>query len=157
MDEVLEDNASIRLEKAWRKCGGARVAFRCLGQFGDRTGLETDVWIQEKDEIARSRLSADVASASIAEILWKAKDADGISLSDADRIVAARVIHNDNFSGIGQPAETFAQDVAAVVAHDDNADSRISWRHLHTASRKSSFAFRQALPNSKDLFIGPAR
>ena len=122
---VLKDDVSIRLEKPWRESGSAGVLLRCLGQSGDRTGLEADVRVHEKDEISRSRLSAAVAGASIAHILWKGQEADRIVPSHTDRVVAARVIDNDDLSTIGQPAEAFAQDVAAVVAYDDDADSRI--------------------------------
>jgi len=122
---VLKDDVSIRLEKPWRESGGARVVLRCLGQSGDRTGLEADVRVHEKDEISRSCLSAAIAGASIAYILRKGQDADRIIPSHTDRVVAAGVINNDDLNAIRQPAETFAQDVAAIVAHDDNADSRI--------------------------------
>ncbi len=79
---VLEDDASIRLNKPWRKRGSVGVVFRCLGQLCDRTGLETDVRIYEKDEIPGSRLSAKVAAASIADILREANDTDRIAFSN---------------------------------------------------------------------------
>ena len=145
---VLEDNASIRLDKPWRKRGSAGVVLRCLGQFVDRTGIETDVRVHEKDELSGSRLSAEVAAASIADILSKGSDGQD-SFRDTDRIVAARVIDNDDISGIGQTAKTFAQNVAAVVAHDDDTDRRIFWRHLLTAWRKKVLNFLSRLPKPK--------
>ena len=121
----MEDDASIRLNKPWRKRGSVGVVFRCLGQLCDRTGLETDVRIYEKDEIPGSRLSAKVAAASIADILREANDTDRIAFSNTDRVVAARIIDNEDFSGIWQTPETFTQNVAADMAHDDDTDRRI--------------------------------
>jgi len=145
---VLKNDASIGLEKPWRESGSAGVVLRRLGQSGDRTVLEADVGVHEKDAVSRSRLSAAIAGASVSYILRKGQEADRIIPSHTDRVVAARVINNDNLNASGQPAKTFAQDVATIVAHDDNADSRIFWRHLHSIWR---------LPKPKTLPIDRTR